>query len=182
MFCPNCAAENQQQTAYCRSCGTNLQVVAVALKEQETLPAAAGQPAVDRTEQRVKLQADGVRNFFQGLLMFVGACLLGFPLYYFSFNADWHSNWILIWLIFCGWAVVVGASQMGTGLSNLVNAKLMPREKDRIAPPSMTVSRPWQGETNRITAGDSGRVVSPPGSITEATTASMDESRRESHT
>ena len=148
MFCPNCAAENHDQTRFCRGCGTDLEVVALALNTEIT-PNEIGPNK--ESEQRLKLQIDGIRQVFQGGLIFATGILLGIPLALFGKDSDWHSNWILVWLVTCGWLPVWGAYIMGTGLSNLINSRMIKRRTDSLASTaSNKVSAHWSAQTQRI--------------------------------
>jgi len=86
MFCPKCAVENQNDTRFCRGCGTDLDGVALALNSSAALTTAFNPAAENRIElaqQRQQLQVDGIRRVAQGALIFIAGTLLGIPLYFF---------------------------------------------------------------------------------------------------
>lgn len=180
MFCPKCAAENQDQTRFCRGCGTDLEVVALALNAEPTLLAelrSTDESKAELAQQRLQLQVDGIRNVVRGALIFATGILLGIPLALFGKNTDWHSNWILIWLIFCGWLPVWGAITVGTGLSNFIHSRMMQRRIDSLGPTPTTVSLHRFGQTQRIAEAESTGEVSTPVSVSERTTASLNKPR-----
>jgi hypothetical protein len=173
MFCPKCATENHEQTRFCRGCGADLEVVALALNTELTPTELGANKESSRTallEQRLKLQIDGIRQVFQGGLIFATGILLGIPLALFGKNTDWYSNWILVWLVLCGWLPVWGAYIMGTGLSNLINSRMMQRQTDRLGDASNRLSMPWPGQTQRISEAESTSEVTTPLKATEQST------------
>ena len=174
MFCPKCAVQNNDETRFCRSCGTDLEIVAAALNTRSVLPAefsSGGESRIELTKQRQQLPVDGIGRVIRGAIVFVTGILLGIPLYFFSEGADWHSNWILIWLIFCGWIPFCGAIMLGGGLSSLIHSRMTQREIDRTFGPVLSSSTKESGQTRRIDSFTEER-HNPPG-VTERTTASM---------
>ena len=152
MFCPKCSVENQDQTRFCRNCGTDLEVVAQALST-DTLPTefiTTGETRSELVQKKEQLQVDGIRRLLQGALMFVAGILLGVPLYLFSEHADWHSDWILIWLIFCGWIPVWGAFMVGTGLSNLIQSRMTRQRLEWLFPTIAPQSSQQSEQSSRI--------------------------------
>ncbi len=174
MFCPRCAVENQNDSRFCRSCGTDLAVVAQALSTGtlSTEFITAAETRIELSQQRVQLQVDGIRRLLQGTLIFVMGILLGVPLYLFSEGTDWRSNWILIWLIFCGWIPVWGAFMVGTGLSNLIQSR-MTRQRLEWLFPTSTPQLQQSEQTRRI---DEFAQVRSDSVDTDRTTASMNHS------
>ena len=176
MFCPRCSVENQDQTHFCRNCGTDLEVVAQALSTGSLSAEVinAGKTRVELAQKREQLQVDGIRRLLQGALIFVAGILLGLPLYLFSEHTDWHSNWILIWLIFCGWIPVWGAFMVGTGLSNLIQSRITQQRLDWLFPRIAPLSSQQSEQTRRI--NDFARVRSDSVDNNDRTTASMNHS------
>src|SRR5262245_56962165 len=110
MFCPQCAAQNQDRTKFCRNCGTSLKTVARVLIDQRTFSAESDyieEKRLQMLQEWLKMQGDGIQRIVQGSILFGMGILLGVPLELFSKSADWHTNWIIIWLIFCGWMPVL---------------------------------------------------------------------------
>jgi hypothetical protein len=176
MFCPNCAAQNQDRTKFCRSCGADLRAVALALKGQQPPPMDAsniGDKDPEMTRQWLKLQGDGIHRVVQGAILFVMGLLLGIPLALFSKDSDWHSNWILIWLIFCGWLPVLGAITMGTGFSNLIQSRIMLRRVGRPATTTTALEEIPVDETRKFPEVEAAHEVSTPISVSEHTTARL---------
>ena len=176
MFCPKCAVENHDETRFCRTCGTDLEVVAQVLSPG-TLSAefiTTGETKIELAQKRLQLQVDGIRRVLQGALIFIVGILLGIPLYLFSEHADWHSNWILIWLIFCGWIPVWGAFMAGTGLSNLLQSRMTQQRLDWLFPAMAAPPSQQSEQTQRI--DEFAKVRSDTPDTTERTTASMNHS------
>jgi len=151
----------------------DLEGVAHALNNRAALPTEfnpSGENRIELAQQRLQLQADGIRRVTQGALIFIAGILLGIPLHFFSENADWHSNWILIWLIFCGWIPVWGAFMIGTGLSNLIQSRMTQQRIDWLFPTMASPVLQQSEETRRI--DEFAKVRSDPVD-TDRTTASM---------
>jgi hypothetical protein len=176
MFCPKCAAQNQDQTKFCRSCGTDLRAVALALDVQLTPSKEVSnieEKKPEMTQQWLKLQGDGIHRVVQGAILFVMGVLLGIPLALFSKGSDWHSNWILVWLFLCGWLPVLGAITMGTGFSNLIHSRMMLRRIDRLATTMTALAEPPADETQKLPEVEAAQEVSTPLSVSEHTTAPL---------
>jgi len=170
MYCPKCAAENPDQTKFCRRCGTGLEVIALALNNQPAL-AAEHRPTeenrIELAQQRHQLQIDGIHRLVRGAFIVAVGMSLGVPLYLFGKGTDWHSNWILVWLFMCGWLPVWGAIMMGTGVSNLIHSRMTQQKIDRM------------GSTLDAMLPIPGAPKDPvPGSVTEHTTLDLQKSGR----
>jgi len=176
MFCPNCAAQNQDQTKFCRSCGADLKIVALALNCQQTLPTEVKnteEKKLELTRQWFKLQSEGIDNAVQGVALIVMGLLLGFPLALFSKGTDWHANWILIWLILCGWLPVIGAIRLGSGFSKLIQSRMIRRWIDRLAAAMAATAEGAAVDTQRLPETEATPDASPPLSVSENTTAPL---------
>lgn len=177
MFCPKCAAENHDQTRFCRACGTDLEVVALALNTELTPTELVPNKESNRKELMqhcLKMQVDGISQVSRGALIFATGILLGIPLAFFGKNTDWHSNWILVWLVTCGWLPVWGAFMMGTGLSNLINSRVIQRRTEALGAATDTVSVPRSGQTQRFAEAESTSEVVTPLSASEELTSIID--------
>ncbi len=166
MYCPRCAAQNHDQTKFCRSCGTDLQTVVLALNAH-LMP----RPEDSNTKEKslLKQQSGGIRSVVQGLLLFVTSAKFGVALALFSNQPDW----IIIWLLFCGWLAVWGAIEMGAGISKLILSRMTQRRIDGLAA-AMTVSAaPAAGETQRLPETETAPEVSTLSSVTEHTTTPL---------
>jgi zinc-ribbon domain len=176
MFCPNCAAQNQDQTKFCRSCGTDLKTVALALNAQLTLPTEVSNSEGKKAElaqQWLKLQSEWIDHAVQGGILIVLGLLAGIPLALFSTGADWHENWVIVWLLFCGWLPVIGAIRLGTGLSKLIQSRMTLRWIDRLAAAMTTPAADAAVGTQRLPETGATPEAAPPSSVSENTTAPL---------
>jgi hypothetical protein len=152
-----------------------MEAVALAVSEQTVLsppktllspPQTFDESLVELTRDWLKSQSDGIQETVQGLIVATAGVLLGFPLYLFSAQADWHTNWILVWLIFCGWLPVLGAVRTGTGITKLVYSRTIRRSLDAFVAAIKGPAAANTGDTKKIGA-------SQPVSVTEDPTEQL---------
>jgi zinc-ribbon domain len=176
MFCPKCAAQNQDQTNFCRNCGTDLKTIAMVLNGQLTLSPEISntvEKKAELTQQQLKLQSEGGPRVVQGAILFVMGSLLGVPLYLFGAGADWHENWILVWLVLCGWLPVWGAIAMGSGVTNMIHSRMMRHRIDRLAAALAPIAGDLSRDTQRIADTSVSPEVPTPLSVSEHTTGQL---------
>jgi len=174
MFCPLCAAQNQDQTKFCRNCGADLKAVALAINSQAPVHPEISHTRdkrVELTEQWIKLHTDGIKSAIQGGLLMVTGVLFGTALAWFG-KGDIQENWVLIWIIFCGWLPVWGAISLGDGLSKQYQSHLIRRSMDTL---TTTLSPPGVPavETREFPETQTVPELSNASSVTEQTTSPL---------
>lgn len=176
MFCPNCAAQIQNQTNYCRSCGTDLKIIAQVLEGQLALPAETGnaeEKNLELKQHSLKLQSKGIEGVTKGVALCVTSVLMGAALMAFSNKEDW----IIIWLIFCAWLAVWGALGVGDGISKLIQSRMMRRGMESLADAATSPSAVAASDTQRLPSASATPEAAPPLSVSEHTTAQLIESQ-----
>ena len=151
MICPDCAAENPALTQFCRHCGRVLEAIAVSGQES---PIKSTMSPDERllviAQEWLKSQGDGLQLIFQGTALIGVGCLLALPLWLFSTQADWHTNWILVWLVLCGWLPVLGAIRAGTGFSKLLYSRSLRRTIDQLTSGHLSKSLDLAEQTSKL--------------------------------
>jgi hypothetical protein len=154
MFCPQCSTHNQDSAKFCRTCGTNLEVVSMAL---------AGHPPIELSlaaaaDANLKKRREATGNVVQGSVMVGFSLLIGFIGFIFTRG---HFPWLVIWTLFFSWMACWGAISISVGLAGLIGAKLISGSSNP-TPNSYTVP-----------LRDSGMNAFPPGSVTDHTTRQL---------
>lgn len=120
MFCPRCAVQNLEGAKFCRACGTNFEMVALALAGQQ-LPSDA-----EPHETWLQMRRRGVSSLVRASGLLGSSLLVGAALGLFSNQNDW----IIIWMVFCGWMAVWGVFSMVSGVQALLESKYARAELD----------------------------------------------------
>lgn len=145
MYCPKCAAQNSEETKYCRVCGANLSLVPQALT--------GGLPRGSRKSHKQEKNplANGIRESFMGLAFLIVAIVLWV-------SKQWWGIWMLI----------PAFTLLGKGVAQIVTDRLnQPPQQNQIqTPPPAT----YFNEPPRRNTGE----LYPPISVTEDTTRHLD--------
>jgi uncharacterized membrane protein YbhN (UPF0104 family) len=121
MFCPECATRNLRKAKFCRACGTNLEVVSLALAaDAGSLIKSEGTANNTGIDSLAKRQA-GMRNVVQGSILLIVSGLLALIGFLISTEP---SSWLPIWSVFFGWMACWGAVTLAIGSSKLIESKL----------------------------------------------------------
>ena len=153
MYCPNCATQNNDDTKYCRSCGSNLSLVPQALTGR--LPA---EPS--RRKRRRDFEHGGPPTLANGItkaFMGVGFMLVSFACFFFGPAGR-------IWWF---WLLIPAFAMLGKGIAEIVTAKYQPNltsGANQAVPPA-----PRTGELE-----PRNDIFFPPASVTEQTTRQLD--------
>lgn len=168
MFCPRCAADNQDDAKYCRACGADVHLVPQALAgllraETGQAGAKAAKKSKKKDDEDKKLLEKGMENVFVGLAFLV--IFLG-GLFYLR-------GAFFFWV----WFIIPSLACFGEGLGQLLRSRrehrlLMARARAlnelgaADASPLFAATQP----ARQLAAPDTAEIVESPFSVTEATT------------
>lgn len=186
MYCPQCATPNADDVKFCRSCGRELEAVALALSGKPAKPDKGGASRVEpKTAQDwAEKHIEGVSGITRGSILLAVPLLAGVAMALFmpaSFVAPWILLWmVFFWVVLFGWMAVWGGIQMAYGISGVLEAKRRLRlmgltgESPAVDAPTPE-SLPHGGEP-RIADAHAAFVPASRASVTEDTTRRLDDS------
>jgi hypothetical protein len=177
MFCPKCGGQAIDGTKFCRSCGSDLEVVSAALTGKLAVPnqkslKKSKKDDCEETNDPDKLWASFIRNTLVGLA-FIAIAI------YLTLSGTIGGN---VWGF---WLLIPGAGSIGGGISSYLKAKRIERtraEFQSFAARNAAPMFPAQPNTalppNKTNFADfyqppvpnTGELVMPPASVTEGTT------------
>lgn len=180
MYCPQCATPNVDDVKFCRSCGRELESVALALSGKPAKPAKAD---ADKAEPKsaqdwMEKQIEGVSGITRGSILLTVSFLIAGLMALFM-PASFDAPWILIWIVFFGWMAVWGGIEMAYGISGLLEAKsrlrLMRRTGETSAADATTQELLRGSEPPQLANAPAAFSPAPRVSVTEGTTRHLDD-------
>ncbi|HKR01224.1 MAG TPA: zinc-ribbon domain-containing protein [Pyrinomonadaceae bacterium] len=128
MYCPRCAAQNLDDSKFCRGCGTSLEAVALALSGQYDLSAGKAGTAKAKGDWLEK-RSEGRSAIVKGAGLMAASLLIGIALGLFSNQADW----IIIWVGAAGWLACWGVISLFSGVNAFIESKFIRRQLEEMA-------------------------------------------------
>lgn len=161
MFCPNCATQNADDAKYCRSCGTDISLVAQAVTGH--LAERLAVEGDSRHSRRRRNRDDkgppsierAVKSFFMGLA--------------FIFVAFSVKIWAPAGSIWWFWMFLPAATMLADGVATYMR---IVEDRKKLAPPAYVPAQTSVPPPQRVSAlppRNTGEIVPPP-SVTEGTT------------
>ena len=177
MFCPQCATPNADDVKFCRSCGTELEAVALIVSGKS---AGARKKDTNKIEPKSKndwleKQIEGVSGITRGSILLTVSLLIGIAMALFI-PSSFDAPWFLLWTVFFGWLAVWGGIEMAYGVGSVLEAKSRLRlmklaGKDSLETLDQQLS---SGNPSPIMSPAAFR-PSPPLSVTDGTTRQLDD-------
>ena len=121
MFCPRCAAQNSDDTKFCRACGTNLATVSLVLSDPQQLSTATLERVASISSVK---RRDGISKLIHGSGWIGASTIVGVALGLFSNTNDW----IFVWLGLASWMACLGIILWSQGINKLIEARFLSRE------------------------------------------------------
>lgn len=119
MYCPQCATQNPDGVRFCRSCGMELEAVALALRDQPTQSSGVTRKKSE-VEEWLEKRSKGIKKISTGISLLIVSVLIGVAM---AFFVPSHIPWIVVWAIFVGWMAMMGAVELGNGIAGMLEAK-----------------------------------------------------------
>jgi len=171
MYCPNCAALNNDGTKFCRSCGANLSLVPQALTGRLPDGRSTGKGKSHKGKKPPSL-SEGIIEIFTGFgFLLVSLAVL--------FYAPAGRLW---WF----WLLIPAFSMMGKGVAEIVSVKKQEALTSGLPNPNLHVQypqAPYSQEqyshpprAEELPPRNTGPIFPPP-SVTENTTRHLDSAR-----
>ena len=143
MFCPQCSTHNLDGAKFCRVCGTNLEIVSMALAGQLTTPPQNALAHIGTGQDPLAKKRVGLRDVVQGSILLgvsLFIALAGFVL------TRGRFPWLFFWSIFFGWMACWGTISLAMGLGRLIEAKVTGSSQPEVYLPTAPYSE-ISGET-----------------------------------
>jgi zinc ribbon protein len=177
MFCPQCATPNADDVKFCRSCGRELEAVALIVSGKS---AGAGKKDTNKIGPKsendwLEKQIEGVSGISRGSILLTVSLLIGIAMALFI-PSSFDAPWFLLWTVFFGWLAVWGGIEMAYGVGSVLEAKSRLRllkfaHKNSVETPDQQLS---SGNPSLIMT-PSTFSSSPPLSVTDGTTRQLDD-------
>jgi hypothetical protein len=114
MYCPKCATENTDNAKFCRTCGTDLEAVALLLTNKLPLPG----PWFEK-------YGESKHKVIMGAILLAAALLIGgIP----ALFIEELFLWVMLWTVFFGWIAGWGIVSLASGVGEMVKSKTMLRK------------------------------------------------------
>lgn len=174
MYCPQCATRHVDSAKFCRSCGLELESVALALSGKVAQPIETGGTTSEpqTAHDWVEKYSEGVRSITTGVSLVVLSLLIGAAMALFI-PSSFDVPWILIWLVLVSWMAVWGAIEIGNGIGGVLAAK------SQLRLPTPSGAGPTINSTTQQLLPAAGPPTPPPPaplSVTEGTTRQLKDS------
>lgn len=164
MFCPRCAAQNSDDTKFCRACGTNLATVSLVLSDPQQLSTATLERVASISSVK---RRDGISKLIHGSGWIGASTIVGVALGLFSNTNDW----IFVWLGLASWMACLGIIQWSQGLNKLIEARYLSRELGLGGADSGPATQQLRKrEAAALNAVPNTNELAQPGSVTDGTT------------
>lgn len=179
MYCPQCATPNPDDVKFCRSCGRELEAVALILSGKPPHTIKKDTNKIDsKTEQDwVEKHVQGVSGITRGSILLAVSLMIGAAMGLFL-QSSLGPSWILIWMVFFGWLAVWGGIEMAYGISSMQESKSRLRLLKLAGDDSDAIPK-------RLSAGEPSPIMnpsafqsSPPLSVTDGTTRQLEDNRK----
>jgi zinc-ribbon domain len=159
VYCPQCATQNTDNAKFCRTCGTDLEAVALVLTNKFPLPGAW-----------LEKYGESKHKVIMGAIL-VGAALLigGVPALFIKEL----FLWVILSTFFFGWMAVWGIFSLASGVGEMVKSKTMLRQMkqlDRGLTPTESSQLSSEAYEPRMLDGATRAKPHSPLSVTERTT------------
>ena len=164
MYCPRCSAPNVDDAKFCRGCGLGLETVSLALSGK--YPAGkSGDDEDDEPRTWLEKRRKGVNKLVRATGLLGSSLLIGAALGLFG-----PHDWIVIWMVFCGWMATWGVFSLVSAVQLLLESRFMKADLETVrANPEL-----WSNtEQQRFSGGTPISSLPAPGSVTEHTTRAL---------
>jgi hypothetical protein len=174
MYCPRCATQNLEGVKFCRSCGTNIEAVALALAGRPDAAAVSRGDAKNSTARTgLEKRSEGLKKIVRATGLLGSSALVGAALALFSHEPDW----IVLWVVFAGWMACLGMISLTSGVAALIESRLLLKTERAGSQLSSGDSATWLVESQATTTALATPELSGPPSVTEYTTKTLGKRR-----
>jgi hypothetical protein len=114
VYCPQCAIQNTDNAKFCRTCGTDLEAVALVLSNKFPLSGAW-----------LEKYGEGKHKVIMGAILLAAALLIaGVPALFIKEL----FLWVMLWTVGFGWMAGWGIVSLASGVGGMVKSKTMLRQ------------------------------------------------------
>ena len=122
MYCPQCATPNTDGARFCRSCGMELEAVALVLngRSAQSSQLSGKQSGSKTAEEWLDKRGAAIKNISTGVSLLVVSVLIGVAM---AFFVPSNVPWMLVWAVLVGWMAMWGGIEVGNGIAGVLEAK-----------------------------------------------------------